>query len=150
VFVATIFLLLILRKALFGLGECLRADAAYRGPIHDHLSNIVGGLVTIRKYERSNYFNKVFIRDLEKSTNVIFSYYTINRWIAVHLDAICLLFATGAACFAIFMKDEIPSEVLAFSLQLLAEVIMFFSVTLRFAAEVESYFLSAPRLYKYT
>ena len=27
---------------------------------------------------------------------------------------------------------------------------MFFSVTLRFAAEVESYFLSAPRLYKYT
>jgi ATP-binding cassette, subfamily C (CFTR/MRP), member 2 len=140
----------ILNKALKGLGECLRADGVYKGPIHDDLATIVNGLVTLRKYERNGFFKANFINNLEKSTNVVFSYYLVNRFMALHLDLACLVFSTGASCFAIYMRKEEDPEVLAFALQLLTELVMFFSITLRYQAEVESYFMSANRLHRYT
>jgi len=107
-------------------------------------------MVTLRKYERGSFFRSIFVNDLEKSTNVVFSYYLVNRWLAIHLEFITLIFSAGASIFAILMKGNIPPEQLAFALQLLTELVLFFSITLRYSAEVESFFMSAPRLYKYT
>jgi len=50
VFVVIIMMVFIVRKAKKSLGECLKADSQYKGPIHDHLSTIVNGLVTLRNY----------------------------------------------------------------------------------------------------
>ena len=93
VFIVVILMVLIVRKAIKSLGECLKADSQFKGPIHDHLSTIVNGLVTLRKYERIDYFRNAFVNDLEKSTNVVFCYYLINRWMGFHLDFVCLLFS---------------------------------------------------------
>ena len=108
-------MVLIVRKAIKSLGECLKADSQFKGPIHDHLSTIVNGLVTLRKYERIDYFRNAFVNDLEKSTNVVFCYYLINRWMGFHLDFVCLLFSTGTTFFTIYMKGKVPNEVLAFT-----------------------------------
>jgi len=150
VFFVAIFMVLILKKSVRGLKECLATDGKYKGPIHDHLATIVNGLVTLRKYERGTYFRDMFVNDLEKSTNVVFNYYLVNRWIALHLDFLCLIFSCGATIFAVTMKDTISPDLLAYALTLLSELIMFFSITLRYSAEVESFFISANRLYKYT
>ena len=104
VFIVSIGLVMILKKALKGLNECLRLDGVYKTPIHDDLSTIVNGLVTLRKYERIGFFRALFMNDLEKSTNVVFSYYLVNRFMALHLDLTCLIFTAGATTFAVYLR----------------------------------------------
>lgn len=77
---------------------------------------IVNGLVTLRTYERIPFFKSSFIDDLEKSTNVTFSYFAINRWMATALDLICMLFTLGASSFAVLAKGKMDTELLAFTL----------------------------------
>ena len=69
---------------------------------------------------------------------------------AMALDLICLMFTTGASVFAITFKDRMDSELLAFTLQILTDVIVFFSCSIRMSAEIENYLTSSQRLYKYT
>jgi len=67
------------------------------------------------------------------------------------LDAICMSFALAAVSFCVFYgKGRINVELLSFQLQLLGEVIKFFSFTFRMICEIENNFTSAQRLYKYT
>ena len=67
-----------------------------------------------------------------------------------YLDLICSLFILGASTFSLMFKDRYDSELLAFTLQILTDVVNFFSFTLRMGAEIENYFTSAQRLHKYT
>ena len=80
VLLALVIMLTVLRKAIVSQRECLRLDGIYRGPINSSFAMIVNGLVTLRAYERIPHFQNHFIDSLEKSTNVTFSYFSINRW----------------------------------------------------------------------
>ena len=111
---------------------------------------IVNGLVTLRSYERTRYFRLHFLNDLEKSTNVTFSYYSILRWTNFYLDCICVLYSLCAVTFAIFSRGVIRPELLAFSIQILGEIVKFFSNTFRQACEIENNFTSSQRLHRYT
>jgi len=105
---------------------------------------IVNGLVTLRTYEKINFFRQNFINDLEKSTNVTFSYNAINRWMATRLDIVCMLFAMCSTLFAVlYGKGNYKAETLAFSIQILGEIIKFFSFTFRSLCEIENHFTSA-------
>lgn len=82
VFIASFLMFGVLKKAITSQRECLRMDSIYRGPIHSTFAMIVNGLVSLRTYERIPYFQASFIDDLEKSANVTFTYFAINRWMA--------------------------------------------------------------------
>lgn len=116
VFFALGIMCLILRKGVAPSRECLRMDSLYRGPIHSQFAMIVNGLVSLRTYERVAFFRANFMNELEKSSNVTFCYYGINRWMGMSLDTICLCFSLCASCFALFAKGTLPTEVLSFSL----------------------------------
>ena len=118
-------------------------DSVFRGPIHSNFAMIVNGLSSLRVYERVTYFRAGFIDQLEKSVNVTFTYFGLNRWMGLYLDLICCSFSLFAACFAIFSRGSINHEILAFNLQILTDVITFFSFSLRMGAEIENYFTSA-------
>ena len=139
VLIALIIMFTILKKAIVAQRECLRMDSIYRGPIHSTFAMIVNGLVTLRTFERVKYFENTFIDDLEKSSNVTFSYFAINRWMATALDLICMMFSTGASVFAVLAKNRMDTELLAFTLQILTDVIVFFSFSIRMSAEIENY-----------
>lgn len=110
----------------------------------------VNGLVTLRTYERIEYFRNSIIDDLEKSTNVTFSYYAINRWMGIHLDFVCLFFSLCTSSGCLYLRGTVNNEVLAFTLQILTDVLVFFSFSLRMAGEIETFFTSAQRMFKYT
>jgi hypothetical protein len=111
---------------------------------------IVNGLVSLRTYERIPYFRQSFIDDLEKSTNVTFSYYGVNRWMGISLDMVCIFFSAFSSCFTIYAKGKIDNKTLAFALQILTDVLIWFSFSLRMAAEIENYWTSAQRIHAYT
>ena len=152
VIVLVVFLMMysVMKKAIAAQRECLRMDSIYRGQIHSLFAMIVNGLTSLRTYERTDWFKKGFIDQLEKSTNVTFCFFAINRWMGISLDIICLFFTFSSASFAVFAKGAINHEVLAFLLQILTDVIVFFSFSIRMYAEIENYFTSFQRITKYT
>jgi ATP-binding cassette, subfamily C (CFTR/MRP), member 4 len=125
-------------------------DSIYRGPIHSTFAMMVNGMVTLRSYGRIQYFHNHFIDDMEKTCNVTFSYFAIMRWMATTLDMLCILFILSASVFAVLAKDRLDTELLAFTLQILTDVIIFFSFSTRMGAEIENNFTSSQRLYSYT
>jgi len=47
------------------------------------------------------------------------------------------------AVFSIYAKGKLDNEILAFSLQVITDVVVFFSISLRMLAEIENYFTSS-------
>jgi ATP-binding cassette, subfamily C (CFTR/MRP), member 4 len=107
---AFILMLLIIRTGLSSMMETQREDAICRTPIHNAFSMTVNGLVTLRAFEKTEYFRYGFVQDLEKGANVTFSYNLANRWLGLNLDFTCLLFSSSVAIFCILAKGSIPSE----------------------------------------
>lgn len=98
---ALIFMVIIVRKAMVPQRECIRMDTIYRGPIHSQFALIVNGLVSVRCYQREKFFRTLFIDDIEKSTNITFCFYAVNRWMGTWLDHICLILNISVIMFAV-------------------------------------------------
>ena len=128
-----------------------REDSIFRGPLNSGMTNILIGLVSIRTYERIEHFRMRFYDDLEKSCNVTFTYFAVNRVMGFWLDLICLIFSLCVSTMSLLIKvDKEKNAELAFSLQIITDVIVFFSISLRFVAELENYFTSSQRIVHYT
>lgn len=147
---AVALMMTVLKKSFTGQRECLRMDVIYRGPIHQTFNMVINGLVSLRTYRSIPYFREVFIDNLERTTNVTFNFYAINRWMGITLDMVCVGFALAASLFAIFAKGTLPTELLSFSLQILTDGIIFSSITLRFLAVIENLMTSIQRIMEYT
>ena len=94
-----------------------RMDSIYRGPLNSGLSHIVIGLVSVRAYERIDHFRNKFIDDLEKSCNVTFTYFTVNRLMGFMLDFSCLSFTAAVTIFTLLVYvDPAKNAQLAFAL----------------------------------
>lgn len=119
--------------------ESQRMDSIYRGPIHSAFATVVNGLVTLRAYERIGYFRAGFMDQLEKSCNITFTYMMVNRWIGMSYDLICVAFTLFTASFSIYAKDKVDSEYLAFILQIITDVIVFFGYSVRMTADMENH-----------
>lgn len=148
--IAFILMISIIRTGTSSMMESQREDAVCRTPIHNSFAMIVNGLVTLRAFEKTQYFRYGFMQDLEKGANVTFCYNIANRWLGLNLDFTCLIFSSSVAIFCVVAKGTIPSEQLAFTLQIITDVIIFFSISIRMGAEMENYMTSSQRMYKYT
>jgi len=87
---------------------------------------------------------------LESSANSTFCYNITNRWIGVRLDLVCGCIAICTSIFCIAAKNTISSDLLIFSLQITLDVVVFFSISIRFGTEVHNYMSSSQKIYQYT
>lgn len=112
------------------------------------MTNIISGLVSVRAYERISTFRAKFLDDLERSCNITFTYFAVNRVMGFYLDIVCLVFSLCVTIIALMFKVEPEkNSELSFALQIITDVIVFFSISLRFVAELENYFTSSQRVY---
>lgn len=135
-----------------------RQDSVYRGPLSTNFTNAVSGLVTLRTFERLSYFERIFIDDLNKSCNSTYTMYVIQRHMIIQLDIICIFVTISAAAFTLLQKgqegengeESQDQEQLAFSLQILTDVVSFFAVSIRFMGQIDNMMTSSQRLMDYT
>jgi len=82
----------------------------------------------------------------------MFNYQTIQRWMSVILDIICVSFGIVTAALALALRNSsfVSKEILIFSLTLVTDVIIMFSITIRFAVELSSLLVSSQRIIEYT
>jgi hypothetical protein len=63
---------------------------------------------------------------------------------------VVLIFSTGTCALALGLKGKNDPSVLAFTLQILTDMITFFSVSMRMLAEMQSMMSCSQRVYEYT
>lgn len=82
----------------------------------------------------------------------MFCYSTVQRWIAVRLDVICVGFgiATAATACALRNNSFVSNEILIFSLTIVTDVIIMFSISIRFYTELATLLVSSQRIVEYT
>jgi ABC-type multidrug transport system fused ATPase/permease subunit len=98
---------LIAKKAKTVMRETQRMDSVFRGPIHSTFTYIVNGLVSLRAYDRLGYFRESFIDQLERSCNISFTYVSVNRWMGICLDQVCLTFSAFTCLFSLLAKSKV-------------------------------------------
>jgi len=130
--------------------EAQRYDGIVRGPIHQLFSTAVNGLVTIRAYDKTKFFDVQYRMENEKSANVMFTYFCSFRWVGMRLDLVVSFVLLSTTIMCITFRSTLDSELLALSLQQLCDVCVFFSVSIRFWAEMQNYMTSSQRMVKYT
>ena len=127
-----------------GMIDAQRFDQKYYGPINSTFNMLIGGLVTFRAYRKFDFYRIQFMHAVDSSANCTFCYNMLNRWVGLRLDCICSLFGIATACFAVAMKDsDIPRALLTFSLQIVTDVIVFFSYSIRMYAELQNMMTSS-------
>lgn len=71
---------------------------------------------------------------------------------SVRLDIICVTFGSVTAGLAMAFRNNqyISNELLILSLSLVTDVVIMFSITIRFAVELSSLMVSSQRIIEYT
>ena len=87
---------------------------------------------------------------LETSANSTFCYNITNRWIGIRLDLVCGFIATTTSIFCVAFKGYISEDLLIFSLQITLDVVVFFSIAIRFVTEIHNYMSSVQKIFQYT
>lgn len=122
----------------------------FTAPINTTLTMSVNGMVTLRSYRKFHHFREDFMEAIEKSANSTFCYNALNRFIGIRLDFLCVAFGTSTAALSIFLKNSVDPELLTFSLQVVTDIIVLFSIAVRMYAETENMMTSSQRIYQYT
>jgi len=134
--------------------EAQRLESIYRGPIHSTFSFMQEGIVSIRAYDKIDFFQVNFAQNIEKGANMSFTFNVMTNWLAVRLDLVVLMIGSITAIAAVLSRGEEPDEEkqqsLIFLLQSIPEMMAFFSITLRMWAELVNYMTSSQRVYNYT
>lgn len=116
VFIGAIYMRSILNEGKKTMIDTQKLDSIVRGPIHSTFGMIVGGLVTLRQYNKCNFFEIDFLNNLEKSCNCAFSYIISGRWLGFRLDMTAFFFAAATAFCVVLVKNENNSAELSFVL----------------------------------
>ena len=79
----------------------------------------------------------------EKSVNVMFTYLCAFRWVGMRLDLVVNFVTLSATIMCFAFRTSYDAENLALSLQQLCDVCVFFSISVRFWAEMQNYMTSS-------
>ena len=83
------------------------------------------------------------MNETELSANVTFTYIVANRWMGFRFDLGIVVLTLAASVLCIAFKGVIEDELLTFSLQIITDVTIYFSISMRFMAEMQNYMTSA-------
>lgn len=106
--------------------------------------------MTLRSYHKTNFFKVEFSEALEKSANATFSFNTTSRYMAIRLDIVVATFGWIVALLSILLRNSIERYLIIMSLQISVDIIVMYSLIIRFFSELQNMMTSSQRVYDYT
>ncbi|KAH7101421.1 ATP-binding cassette transporter [Auriculariales sp. MPI-PUGE-AT-0066] len=91
-----------------------------RAPVLGHFGAAIHGLISIRAYGAEDAFKQESMKRIDKYTRAARSFYNLNRWINVRIDAIGCMFVGGLATFLIYGPKTPDAARTGFSLVMAA------------------------------
>ncbi|KZV91547.1 P-loop containing nucleoside triphosphate hydrolase protein [Exidia glandulosa HHB12029] len=87
-----------------------------RSPVLGHFGAAITGLTSIRAYGAEAAFKTESMKRIDKYTRAARSFYNLNRWICIRMDAIGGLFSSGLATYLVYGPHTLDAAKTGFSL----------------------------------
>ncbi|KAJ7169514.1 hypothetical protein C8R46DRAFT_1217207 [Mycena filopes] len=88
-----------------------------KAPVLGHFGAAIAGLTSIRAYGAQASIVKISLNRIDKYTRTARTFYNLNRWICVRIDALGGMFAASLAYYLIYFQSQSPSNI-GFSLNM--------------------------------
>ncbi|KAF7369374.1 ATP-binding cassette transporter [Mycena venus] len=88
-----------------------------QAPVLGHFGAAIAGLTSIRAYGAQNSMVNISLDRIDKYTRTARTFYNLNRWVSIRIDALGSLFAAALAYYLVYFQDHNPSNV-GFSLNM--------------------------------
>ncbi|KAL0565313.1 hypothetical protein V5O48_016710 [Marasmius crinis-equi] len=106
-----------------------REMANAKAPVLGHFGSAIAGLTSIRAYAVEEDFKTQFRSRIDHYTRPARTFYNLNRWIDVRIDAIGNLFASALAIYLVYVGKQTPSNT-GYSLNMAGETFHYHSAGL--------------------
>ncbi|EEB06300.1 metal resistance protein YCF1 [Schizosaccharomyces japonicus yFS275] len=132
--------------------ELKRLDSVTRSPLYAHFQESLGGLSTIRAYDRTGTF--VHENDWRVDTNhrIFYLFFTSNRWLAVRLEFIgsCVVFSSAFLGVLSALRGHPNAGLVGLSLSYAIQITQNMSFIVRQMVDVETNIVSVERILEYS
>ncbi|KAG5728585.1 ATP-binding cassette transporter abc4 [Termitomyces sp. T112] len=81
-----------------------------RAPVLGHFGAAIAGLTSIRAYGAQEAFRDESLQRINRYTRAARTFYNLNRWICVRIDAIGGSFAASLAAYLVYFQDQKASN----------------------------------------
>ncbi|KAJ7501621.1 hypothetical protein B0H11DRAFT_2275231 [Mycena galericulata] len=88
-----------------------------KAPVLGHFGAAIAGLTSIRAYGAQNFIINISLERIDRYTRAARTYYNLNQWICIRIDALGGLFAASLACYLVYFQSHSPSNI-GFSLNM--------------------------------
>ncbi|KAJ6575530.1 hypothetical protein B0H10DRAFT_2168545 [Mycena sp. CBHHK59/15] len=88
-----------------------------KAPVLGHFGAAIAGLTSIRAYGAQSDIIKISLERIDRYTRTARTFYNLNRWICVRIDALGGLFAASLAYYLVYFQSHTPANI-GFSLNM--------------------------------
>ncbi|KAJ1309716.1 hypothetical protein OPQ81_006481 [Rhizoctonia solani] len=89
-----------------------------RSPLFSHFGAALQGITSIRAYGAEGQFKNEALKRIDKYTRAARTFYNLNRWICIRMDALGGLFAAGLAAYLVYYRTSVDASDTGFSLNM--------------------------------
>jgi len=126
--------------------EVKRLDSISKSPIYAHFSETLGGLSSIRAYNKQHQFYQTNLERININHRAYFCQIASNRWFSLWLEMMGSVLIFFAALFGVIAKGDLYSGDLGLSLTYALQVTSFLGFAVRSITELEAKMNSIERL----
>ncbi|KAG9126177.1 hypothetical protein FRC07_004584 [Ceratobasidium sp. 392] len=87
-----------------------------RSPLFSHFGAALAGITSIRAYSAEDQFRNEALKRIDKYTRAARTFYNLNRWICIRMDALGGAFAAGLAAYFVYARAATNASDTGFSL----------------------------------
>ncbi|CEL51759.1 ATP-dependent bile acid permease OS=Saccharomyces cerevisiae (strain ATCC 204508 / S288c) GN=YBT1 PE=1 SV=2 [Rhizoctonia solani AG-1 IB] len=89
-----------------------------RSPLFSHFGAALQGITSIRAYGVEDLFKAEALKRVDKYTRSGRTFYNLNRWICIRMDALGGLFASGLAAYMVYYRASVDASDTGFLLNM--------------------------------
>ena len=130
--------------------ELRRIDAGLRSNMHEHFSESLHGLVTIRSFDKIDGFVQENSRRIDRQNRAYWLAQTCQRWLSVRLDFLGSLLVFSVALLAVGTRFELSAGETGVALSYILTAQSIFGWVVRHAAELENNMSAVERVLHYS
>ncbi|KAG8697036.1 hypothetical protein FRC09_008111, partial [Ceratobasidium sp. 395] len=87
-----------------------------RSPLFSHFGAALAGITSIRAYGAEDQFRNEALKRIDKYSRPARTFYNLNRWICIRMDALGGAFAAGLAAYFVYVRTSTNASDTGFSL----------------------------------
>ncbi|XP_032875191.1 ATP-binding cassette sub-family C member 9-like isoform X1 [Amblyraja radiata] len=132
--------------------ELQRLDSITKSPVFAHFSETLGGLTTIRAYKLKDKFFQQILDKIDCNTVVFLYLNTMNRWLAIRLDAIgaTVVFASAVCTLLTATLGYLPAGLVGLAIVYALKMSTYLNWCVREFADMEMHLNAIERVNHYT